>query len=567
MNPISAEPEGEWLRRLLDVGLTVTSELDERVVLEGVLETARQMTGARYAALGVLNDQRDGLARFLTAGIDDQGRQAIGSPPRGLGVLGVLISDPSPLRLDDVGEHPSSYGFPPGHPEMRSFLGVPVVIRGEVWGNLYLTEKDGGEFTWRDEKAAMILAAWAAVAIENSRIYEASELRRVQAEKRARDLEATRDIAVAVAEHSEADRVLELIAQQGCNLVEAKGVLIWLREHERLTLAATAGEVGGDWQGLSIPIAGTLSGEVLESGRAKRIVDLSSDRSGGVRESGVVGTDPALLVPMIYRGQAVGLLAACDGERHKAGYSEEDQRLLESFAASAATAVALARRVEADRLRAALAASEAERTRWARELHDETLQSMAGLRLRLSAALRSDDSEQTRAALRAELESISKEIDGLRTLITELRPAALDDIGLQSAIEALLNRHREHSRMTVTSELSLQPRKRHGDPELESNAYRLIQEALTNVEKHSGAHTVRVTVEEAETAMTIRVADDGEGFDPDRRSDGFGLIGMRERVAMLGGSLAIDSNEHGTSLTALLPNGRASGTARIPDRN
>ena len=167
-------------------------------MLDRVLETAREITGARYAALGVLNERRTELARFLTSGVEEDTHRAIGDLPRGRGVLGVLIEHPQPLRLPDVGQHPSSYGFPIGHPRMRTFLGVPVLIRGEVWGNLYLAEKAGGEFTKADEEAAVILADWAAIAIENARLYETSELRRVELERAFSGLEATRDVAVAI---------------------------------------------------------------------------------------------------------------------------------------------------------------------------------------------------------------------------------------------------------------------------------------------------------------------------------------------------------------------------------
>ena len=151
---MSASSEEPWIRRLLDVGRALTTELDQRVLLDRVLETAREITGARYAALGILNDQHSALEQFLTAGVDDATHRAIGDLPRGRGVLGALIEHPQPLRLADVGQHPSSYGFPAGHPPMRSFLGVPIVIRGQAWGNLYLTEKQGDEqFSEQDEEA------------------------------------------------------------------------------------------------------------------------------------------------------------------------------------------------------------------------------------------------------------------------------------------------------------------------------------------------------------------------------------------------------------------------------
>ena len=231
---MNSDPEAQRVRRLLDVGCALTTELDRSVVLDHVLEAAREITGARYAAVGILNDQRTELAQFLTSGVDEPTRRAIGDLPRGRGVLGALIKKPQPLRLGDVGQHPTSYGFPVGHPVMRSFLGVPVVIREHVWGNLYLTEKDEGEFTKADEEAAVILAKWAAVAIENARLYEVSEQRRQESEKTARGLEATRDVAAAIGEEIALEHVLELIVKRGRALVGARTLVIMLREGEEL---------------------------------------------------------------------------------------------------------------------------------------------------------------------------------------------------------------------------------------------------------------------------------------------------------------------------------------------
>src|SRR5215207_4190226 len=165
--------------RLLDVGRSLIAELDPEAVLDQLLAVALELTGAQYAAIGVLDDSREQLERFITRGIDEATHRAIGDLPRGRGVLGVLIRDPRPLRLADVGTHPESYGFPLAHPPMHSFLGVPIVVHGEAWGNLYLTQKDGGEeFTEDDERSIVVLADWAAIAIENARLYQHAEERR-----------------------------------------------------------------------------------------------------------------------------------------------------------------------------------------------------------------------------------------------------------------------------------------------------------------------------------------------------------------------------------------------------
>ncbi len=211
------------LRLLLDIGRAVVAELDLETVLEKVLAAARELTGARYAAIGVLAPDRHSLERFVTSGIDPDTRARIGEPPHGRGILGVLIEDPRALRLADVGAHSRSYGFPLGHPPMTTFLGVPVLIRGESWGNLYLTDKDGGdEFEPQDEEAMRVLAVWAAIAIDNARLYQAEHQRRGELERAVRALETTTEIARAVGGETQLDRVLELVVKRGRALVEAR---------------------------------------------------------------------------------------------------------------------------------------------------------------------------------------------------------------------------------------------------------------------------------------------------------------------------------------------------------
>ena len=341
--------DGKRLRRLIDAGRALVSVLDLDQLLEQLLSVAADVTGARYAALGVLDEDRRELERFLTHGIDVDTHRAIGDLPRGRGILRVLIEDPRPLRLSSVGADPRSYGFPPGHPPMETFLGTPVLIRGEAWGNLYLTEKEGGEaFDAGDEEAAVVLAEWAGIAIGNARLYQASEQRRDELERAVRRLEATTTIARAVGGEIDLDRVLELIVKRGRALIDARGVVILLREQAGLVVAATAGEVPGSVRGTKVDEG---AGEALRA---------SLDALG--LEAGA-----SLLVPLMFRGQAIGILAAFDRRGAPHRFGAEEERLLQAFAASAATAVATARSVETQRLRDSLAAAEAERARWARE--------------------------------------------------------------------------------------------------------------------------------------------------------------------------------------------------------
>jgi signal transduction histidine kinase len=542
------------IRRLLELGRDLVARLDAEEILDQILEAARELTGARYAALGVLNSERTELERFVTVGIEPDLRRRIGDLPRGLGVLGVLIDKPQPLRLTDVGRHPQSYGFPDGHPPMRSFLGVPILIRGEPWGDLYLTEKQDGEFTEADQEAVVVLAEWAATAISNSRLYETSERRRAALERAVRGLEATRDIANAIGAATGLERVLELIVKRGRALVEAKAVVVMLREGEALVIVASAGHVT-DGQGMRLPIDKSTSGRVLELGLAERISDVTRHLRISAAELGVPDAQTALLVPMTHRDETIGVLAAFDRGPDRDSFSEEDEQLLRTFAATAANAVAMAQSVEADRLRSALEAADAERRRWARELHDETLQGLGALRVGLASALQRDGPDVNEAAIREAIGEIESQIKSLRALITDLRPSALDDLGLHAALRALIERHRRDG-LTVVGELNL-PVAEDGDaplgPELEAAVYRLAQEGLTNVAKHAPSSTASIVVTATEADVIVEVRDDGDGFAVDSKTPGFGLAGMRERVYLAGGTLQIESDSHGTVLRAWLP--------------
>jgi signal transduction histidine kinase len=546
-------------RRLLDIGRSLVAKLDVERVLDQILEAARELTGARYAALGVLNEQRTELERFITVGIHDEVRLEIGELPRGRGVLGVLITDPRPLRTTHVGRHPQSYGFPAGHPPMDGFLGVPIVIRGQSWGNLYLTQKEGGQFTASDEEAAIVLAEWAAIAIDNARLYGTSERRRSELERAVRGLEATRDVVTAIGAETGLERVLELIVKRGRALVDANAVLIMLRDGDALVVTASAGHVTAPHR-LRLPIDSSTSGQVLTRGRPERISDVSSRLRISPAELGVPDAQTALLMPMIHRGDTVGVLAAFDRGPERDAFTTEDEQLLHTFAVTAANAVAMSRSIESDRLRSALAAADAERRRWSRELHDETLQGLGGLRVLLASALQRDDPEANEAAMREAIEEIETAIGNLRTIITDLRPAALDDLGLSAALTALIDR-RAQDDLSVTRDLRL-PDPRAGEkrlsPELETTVYRLVQEALTNVVRHAQAGSVHVLVAAIDEEVAVEVRDDGTGFEVNGATTGFGLAGVRERVYLAGGQLAIESGPAGTLLRAQLPARRSS---------
>ena len=555
----------ERLRRLIQVGRALVSELDLESVLERVLDAARELTGARYAALGVLDEQRRELERFVTVGVDETTRREIGDLPRGRGVLGVLITDPKPLRLSEVGEHPRSFGFPVGHPPMHNFLGVPILIRGEPYGNLYLTEKAAGDFDESDEEAAVVLADWAAIAISNARSYSGAEGRRKELERAVATFEATAEIARALAGETDLERVLELIVKRGRVLTDARAMMVLLERGGELTVAAIAGELDHDLLGQRIPVEGTVTGHVLRTGKPERLADAPGRLRFALAEQTRART--GLVVPLLFRGRALGVLASFDRLVDGPEFSVWDEHVLSGFAVSAAAAVATAQIVSADSRRRGIEAQEKERRRWARELHDDTLQELAALKLFLASAARTEDAAARAEALEQAAARIDASVRTLRAFITELRPAALDESGLKPAFAALAERLEHLTGLTVDIQIDLAHESGREATRLastvEATVYRIVQEALSNVAKHASVERAEVVVREDAETVQVVVRDDGAGFSLDQSSTGFGIMGMRERVELLNGVLTIESAPgEGTTVRGSLPTLRAEQPAQ-----
>src|SRR5215213_1761922 len=376
-----------------------------------------------------------------------------------------------------------------------------------------------------------------------------------------RRLEATTDIARAIGGETELETVLDTIVERGRALIEAKGLVVMLVEGDGLIVAATAGNVESGIHGMRVPLAG-LTATVVRTLQPQRVETLRG-MAGVPGPDGEINTSPsaAIVVPLEFRGAALGVVAAFD-RRDGPSFSEEDERLLLAFAASAATAVATARDVAQDRLRRTIEAAEQERKRWARELHDETLQGLGALRVALASALRGGSEESLREVVATAVDEIAEEIRSLRSLISELRPAALDELGLAAALETLSER--SASLVGLEMDTDVQVGAKEGvdqgrlAPELESTIYRLVQEALSNVAKHARAERVSLSVTENNGYVDVLITDDGVGFDPDAPNAGFGLLGMRERVAMAGGTIEVRAAPgRGVSVAARLPTGDA----------
>ena len=546
-SPIIPGMETRW-RSLIEAGIAVTSELSLDAVLQKIVEAAATLTGARYAALGVIDPSGRALERFLTTGVDAETYERIGDLPHGRGILGVLISDAHALRLHDLTADPRAVGFPPHHPLMQTFLGVPILLRGVAYGNLYLTEKEGGQdFTIEDEELTTLLAAQAAVAIENARLYES-------ATRWLNQLESLTEIGNALAAETELSPLLELIATRLGELIDAELVVIALpAARGDLRIEAAAGPNAEDLIGAVLSRSGSKSGRVLDRRRSERVDSTLEDLEVDQEIARRMGLRSGLFVPMIAGERAIGVIAAHNRIGADPRFTDDELRLAETFAARAAVAVDLADRVARDALRRVVEGQELERRRLARELHDETGQALTSILLGLKRVEEAKSREEARDVAVGLREQIVQTLQSVRRLAVELRPQALDDFGLAPALERLGEAFAEGSGITVDVQANLDSTRL--PAEIETALYRIVQEALTNVAKHAGASRVSVVVTRREGVVMAVVEDDGQGFGAGGgEGGGLGLVGMKERVGLLGGRLAIESTEGaGTTIVAEVP--------------
>jgi len=533
-------------RALVEAGIALSSELSLDAVLQKLVETAAHLTGARYAALGVVDAGGQRLERFQTTGVDAETHRAIGELPTGRGILGVLIRDATPLRLHDLSEDPRSVGFPPGHPAMRTFLGVPVSLRGVAYGNLYLTEKaDGADFTDDDEVTVVMLASQAAVAIENARLYEA-------ATRWSAQLESLNEVAAVLVTEFDLTKLLELVTRHLRDLIGARGVTIALPYGDAgMRIEAAAGSSLTEHVGAIVPLR-SKTARVRERKRSERVDSMLDDPEVDQKLARRLETSTALYVPILVRGEAIGVIAAHDKLGADPRFTHEDMRLAETFAERAAVAIELSQRVARDALQRVVSAQELERQRLARELHDETGQALTSILLGLRNVEEARSDAELRTAVSEVRDLVRSTLQDVRQLAVELRPKALDDFGLVAALERLTLTFEEQTGIDVEFQAAVNERL---PSEIETALYRIVQESLTNIVKHARAGRVSIVLTRKGDTASVVVEDDGVGFEPGRARDGgLGLAGMRERVGLLGGRLRVESRPGaGTTFVAEVP--------------
>ncbi|QWF84475.1 Oxygen sensor histidine kinase response regulator DevS/DosS [Amycolatopsis sp. CA-230715] len=517
---------------LLDAMLAVATGLELDATLRRIVHAAIELVDCRYGALGVLNPDRDGLAEFVYEGIDEQTRHRIGNLPTGHGLLGLLIDQPKPIRLDELSHHPASSGFPDHHPPMRTFLGVPVRVRDAVFGNLYLTEKTGGQpFTDDDEVVVQALAAAAGIAVENARLYEETRMRQ-------RWQEATSEIRAQLLTAENPTDVLSLVARQTLVLTDADRAFLAQRadpdvpieDTTELVITVAAGTGGDELTGHTISVAGTTCGAALCDATPRRVPVLTGELE-------LLGTSwgPGLVLPLRAVSSVSGVLVAL---RHaeRPGFHPDQLPLAAAFADQAATALQLAE----DQRQLQELQLLGDRDRIARDLHDHVIQRLFAIGLSLQGT-------QQRARAPEVRQRLTDTIDDVHNVIGEIRSAIFDLHGGNEGTTKL--RSRLHAAIAeLTADTGLRSLVRISGPlsvvtpDLADHAEAVLREALSNTVRHANASTVTITVS-VDDDLTIDVTDNGVGLPATVARSG--LLNLAQRAHTAGGTLTTETPSGG----------------------
>ncbi|MFW6694130.1 GAF domain-containing protein [Streptomyces sp. MAR4 CNX-425] len=514
---------------LLEAVLTVGRELDLAQVLRRIVEAAVALVDAEYGALGVIG-RGERLAQFIQVGISVEQYERIGPLPRGHGVLGEVIRHPEALRIADLQDHPSSYGFPDAHPPMRSFLGVPIRVREEVFGNLYLTEKRGAkEFDGEDEAVLQTLAVAAGVAIENARLYE-------EARRRQRWIEASGEVTNTLLSGAHEKEVLGLMLDRARKILRADlgTVALPAEGADGLRIVLAQGSAAAELEGRTLPMKGTLSGAAFTRVELAISDDMTEDPRVHASVLPARGLGPAVAVPL---GASDGLRGVLLVAREVGGerFGPEEADALVGFAGQAAVAMELAhRRRDAEQL-----ALYEERDRIARDLHDLAIQRLFATGMTLQSAVRFVTHAEGAERLLRAVDDLDETIKIIRTTIFGLRRHARGPAAQGLRLRVLSQVKDSVAALGFTPALRTEGLLDTDVPApVADHLVAVLGEALSNAARHAGASKVEVTVVAGQGLVALTVSDDGRGvLRGGRRS---GLANIAERARELGGELTLD---------------------------
>ena len=520
---------------LLEAVVAIGSGLELEAMLRRIVEAAVDLVDARYGALGVIGeDQR--LIEFIPVGLDAKEISEIHHWPAGRGLLGLLIREPRPLRLADIGAHQESSGFPAGHPAMRSFVGVPVRVRERVFGNLYLTEKrGGGEFTEDDEAVLTALGAAAGVAVENARLYE-------EAKRQQHWLRASSELTIALLSGAAPATVLADLTRQALELSGADLVTLALPDEDgrRLTLEYAEGDGAAEARGLVVPAGRSLSGQVLASGLPVTVENFVADpRTADVTRLPMGHIGPAVLFPLGTPGNVRGVLTV-GRVQGSAPLPQGAASVVAAFAAQAAVALELAdRRADAERLSVF-----EDRDRIARDLHDLVIQRLYATGMSLEGTMPMISRNEVADRVRGAVDAMDDTIKDIRATIFALQSRGRASVPrLRAEIVALADEMAEVLGFAPALRLGSGLDSR-ASGELSEQVLAVLREALSNAARHAAATRVDVLVDtDAAGVLTVLVRDNGRGVGPTSRRSG--LANMADRAEKLGGQLRLSAADGG----------------------
>jgi two-component system, NarL family, sensor histidine kinase DevS len=520
------------LQRLLDANRTIVSELSLPAVLRQIVESARETAGAQYAALGVIGSD-DLLEEFIHVGMDDTTVDAIGDLPKGRGLLGALIEHPQPIRLQHIVDDSRSSGFPPGHPSMTTFLGVPIRSRDRVFGNLYLTNRrDGGEFTAEDEELISALAATASIAIENARLYEESR-------QRQEWLRASGEISrnLLLSEDNEIDTLRRIaVSVKRLAAADVVSVVLPLQHGTELEVVTAVGAGQEDVTGVRYQPAGSLAWHAMREGRGLIVKDVDQQPEIYLHLRKAVQVTQVMAVPLMGETGARGALIVGRIARHTA-FAEADLDMAQTFAGQAAIALELA---DARAVGQRLVALE-DRDRIGRDLHDHVIQRLFAVGLGLQGTAGVTKEPAIRARLAQAVDELDTTIGQIRATIFDLHHATADT-GLRSRVKAVV----AELEPVVGTHIQLAwsgPIDTLVDSGLVTDVEAVVREAMTNAARHAQASTLRVMINADADRLTIDVSDDGVGLHESARRSG--LANLRDRAHRRGGTLSLENQEQG----------------------
>lgn len=535
--------EQERWRLLLEAAVTMAADLSLDELLSRIVRIAANLSGARYAALGVLDeDHPDRLRMFITHGLNEEQRMSIGDLPTGHGLLGLLIERPEPLRLSEIAAHPASYGFPANHPPMTSFLGVPLLIRDKIFGNVYLTDKAGGEdFSAEDEQIVIALAATAGVAVENARLHQ-------QAQRREAWLSATAEITGVLAGSGASSDALQTIVDRARELSHADVAWIIADDRDRLMVEAVSGATVDPEAWTELNMSHSLARLVAQSGQLATVDDFSEDPRV-VDISSIMGgprLGPALLVPLRTRSGTSGVLAFGWTPQNRSAYTDLDPALPTNFAEHTALALEIARS-KRDEQRLALFE---DRDRIARDLHDIVIQRLFAVGLSLQAGVRAELGPDNQVRLDNVVDELDATIREIRSTIFALSTLDRGDTDLQSEIGRIVER--SSTSLGFRPHLQLSGPIRTAVPtDMASDLIAVVVELLSNAARHAKATSVGVSIEVDEN-LRLQVTDDGVGI-PDE-APRRGLLNVLQRAERWKGTFAVEAQPGGgTDFTWLVP--------------